>query len=111
MSKRPYHAVLAVETPPDWKPEKVFHLPPYFSNARYYACRVGMTEAIEICRAHNQNRIKEQQSTGATIGTWLLHIRELKTRAYGNVLNMRQTAADPGSRSTLTRLCQNGGGI
>lgn len=111
MSKRPYHCVLAVDTPQDWTPSRVFHLPPHFSNARYYAARVGMTEAIEICRAHNQNRIKDRQATGAPIGTWLLHIRELKTRAFGNVLNMRQAAADPGSRSTLTRLTAKGGGI
>lgn len=111
MSKRPYHAVLAVDAPPDWNPDRVFHLPPYFTNARYYAARIGMTEAIEICRQHNRNRIDDHRQTGAPIGTWLLHVRELKTRAFGNPLAMKPTPRDNGSRTTLTKLCARGGGI
>ncbi len=104
---RPYHAVLIVTVPPDWRPSRVFHLPPTFSEARYFAKRLPLPMAIEVARTYNRNRLTEANA-GQPVGTWCMQIRALKTRSFGNP-DSRQTPRDPASTRSMS--VQKGGGI
>jgi hypothetical protein len=107
MGAKPYHAVLFVTVPADWRPTRVFHLPPSFSEAKYYAKRLPLHMAIEIARAYNRARLLEANA-GQPIGTWCLQVRALKTHGYGSP-HSRQTPRDPASTRSMT--VAKGGGI
>lgn len=100
---KPYNAVMIVTVPLEWTPGKVFNIPPAFYNARYFATRLHINAAIEICRTHNADRLKAQAATGEPIGEWMFHLRELKTRPPGSWSRiLPNMAPDPNSyRSKL----------
>ena len=103
---KPYHAVLVVGVPDDWRPTRVFHLPPSFSDVRYYAKRLPLYIAIEVARRYNADRLRNNPH--GSPGTWCLQIRALKTRCFGNPASY-QTPADPASRRSMS--VSKGGGI
>jgi len=98
MGKRPYHAVLLVTVPADWRPTRVFHLPPTFTDARYYATRLHINAAIEVCRTHNADKLTLAEAD-QPVGQWMFHVRELKTRTTGG----SYTPADPNSARSIIK--------
>jgi hypothetical protein len=104
---KPYNAVIIVTVPDDWRPTRVFHLPPSFSEAKYYAKRLPLHMAIEVARTYNRQRLLEANA-GQPIGTWALQIRALKTRSFGNP-DSRQTPRNPASNRSMS--VAKGGGI
>ncbi len=102
---KPYHAVILVTVPADWRPSRVFHLPPTFTEARFYSRRLPLGIAIEVAKSYNRDRMHENP-----IGTWAFTIRALKTLAYGSP-DSRQQLPNPNSRRSMLRRQAEGGGI
>jgi hypothetical protein len=103
---KPYEAVLIVTVPPEWRPTRVFHFSPTFTEARYHAARLTLNVATEIARAHSADKLRTDSN--GPIGTWAIQIRALKTRAFGSPFS-RQTPRDPSSRRSTS--VSKGGGV
>lgn len=90
-------AVYLVDVPADWKPQRLWDVPPSFSRGELYAKNLKPKEALGFARTHNKNEVQAIQA-GRGTGKWAIVSKHLRPRWRNHPLQAAVQAVKGGAQ-------------